>query len=282
MTLQEYYKLPEGTNVNVNFIQHWLIDKPNFPCPASMYKAFVSYGGSYVPPLDVSKVTNMSYMFESCSKLTTIDGIEDWDTSNVTDMSNMFYYCGIPSLDLSNWDTSNVTNMERMFFNTSNLISVDSIKNWDVSKVTNMGSILEGCKTLTSIDLSNWDTSKVTNMSSMFNSCEKLTSLSSLRTDSLSMASYQGFFGYNEIKTLTDFGGFINLKTSLTSDYNLKKLPNLTYESCINVLNGLYNFTGNGETPTSSQGQLKVHSNFLTLVGEKISIGTDKGWIITA
>ena len=73
----------------------------------------------------------------------------------------------------------------------------------------------------------------------------------------------------------------MNLKCSLTNDKNLKQLPNLTYESCINVLNGLYDFTGNGETPNGDQGQLKVHQNFLDKVGDEISIGTNKGWQIT-
>ena len=80
---------------------------------------------------------------------------------------------------------------------------------------------------------------------------------------------------------LTDFGGLINLKASITS-YAFNNLPNLSYESCINILNGLYDFVGNGETPTSSQGKLKVHQNFLDLVGDEISIGTNKGWTITS
>ena len=97
----------------------------------------------------------------------------------------------------------------------------------------------------------------------------------------LNMPSYFGVFGYSDLPNITDFGGFLNLKLSLTNDGNLKRLPNLTYESCINVLNGLYDFTGNGETPGSNQGQLKVHQNFLDKVGEEISIGTNKGWQIT-
>lgn len=80
---------------------------------------------------------------------------------------------------------------------------------------------------------------------------------------------------------LTDFGGLINLKASITS-YAFNNLPNLSYESCINILNGLYDFTGNGITPASNEGKLKVHQNFLNLVGDEISIGTNKGWTITA
>ena len=40
--------------------------------------------------LDTSKVTNMRYMFYSCSSLTTIPQL---DTSNVTNMRYMFSYC---------------------------------------------------------------------------------------------------------------------------------------------------------------------------------------------
>ena len=80
---------------------------------------------------------------------------------------------------------------------------------------------------------------------------------------------------------LTDFGGFLNLKSSLTNDRNFKKLPNLTKESCLNILNGLYDFTGNGETPNSEQGQLKVAQSFIDKVGDEISIGVAKGWVIS-
>ena len=116
----------------------------------------------------------------------------------------------------------------------------------------------------------------------MFYSCSNLTSLPALNAQSLNMGQYSGLFGYSELPNLINFGGFLNLKCSLTNDKNLKKLPNLTYESCINVLNGLYDFAGNGETPNSDQGQLKVHQNFLDKVGDEISIGINKGWTITA
>ena len=98
----------------------------------------------------------------------------------------------------------------------------------------------------------------------------------------LNIPSYYGIFGYNDLSKITDFGGFLNLKCSLTNDNNLKRLPNLTYESCINVLNGLYDFTGNGETPNSEQGQLKVAQSFIDKVGDEISIGVLKGWSISA
>jgi surface protein len=174
------------------------------------------------------------------------------DFSNVTDMSRMFESCGNLTT-ISKIDTSNATNMENMFYYCTNLTTIPQL-----------------------------DTSKVTNMSDAFSRCTALTSLPALNMQSLNMYSFAGMFGNTELPKLINLGGFLNLKLSLTSDKNLKKLPNLTYESCINVLNGLYDFTGNGETPTSEQGQLKVHQNFIDLVGDEISIATNKGWQILA
>ena len=198
--------------------------------------------------VDFEGITDMENMFQNCSNLQTIPLI---DTSNITTMENMFIGCrNLQTIPLI--DTSNVTNMQSMFRNCGNLQTIPSL-----------------------------DTSKVTNMYDMFGDCPNLTSLPALNAQSLNMPSYHGIFGYYEPSNLTDFGGFLNLKCSLTNDGILKKLPNLTYESCINVLNGLYDFTGNGETPGSNQGQLKVHQNFLDKVGEEISIGTAKGWVIS-
>jgi hypothetical protein len=87
---------------------------------------------------------------------------------------------------------------------------------------------------------------------------------------------------YSNAPNLIYHSGFPNCKYSSSDNYYYVKLANLTYESCISILNNLYDFTGNGVTPTSSQGKLKVHANFLTTVGDELSIGTNKGWTITA
>ena len=223
--------------------------------------------------VDFDGITDMSNMFNACSNIQTIPLI---DTSNVTNMEQMFNYCDnlrtIPQID-----TSNVTNMKQMFYYCQNLQTIPLL---NTSNVTNMEQMFSDCRNLQTIPPLN--TSKVTNMYNMFGGCWGLTSLPALNAQSLNMPSYQGVFGYSELSNLTDFGGFLNLKCSLTNDSNLKRLPNLTYESCINVLNGLYDFTGNGETPKSNEGKLKVHQNFLDKVGDEISIGALKGWSISA
>ena len=199
--------------------------------------------------VDFEGITDMSYMFQNCRNLQTIPPIE---TSNVTDMAYMFTMC-------------------------SNLQTIPPI---ETSNVTDMTYMFSDCHTLQAIPPLN--TSKVRNAPNMFDRCTSLISLPALDFRELKMSVYDGFFGWYDMTNLTDFGGFLNLKSSLTNDKNLQRLPNLTYESCINVLNGLYDFTGNGETPGSDQGKLKVHQNFLDKVGEEISIGTSRGWTITA
>ena len=77
-----------------------------------------------------------------------------------------------------------------------------------------------------------------------------------------------------EVLTIKD------LKIDWNDNYGLVLCPNLTYQSCINILNGLWDFRGNGDANTTRT--LKVHSNFITTVGDEISIATEKGLNITA
>ena len=196
--------------------------------------------------VDWEGITDMSYMFYNNSKLTSIPLI---DTSNVTDMRYMLNGCtNITEIPLYN--TSKVTNFSNFLYGNP----ITSFPQLDTSSATNMGTMFYNCQKLTYIPVLNG--SKVTNIST--------------------------FFGYSEPKQLTYFGGLKDLKTKWDDNYGLKLTPNLTYESCISILNNLYDFTGNGVTPSSSEGKLKVHANFLTTVGDELSIGTSRGWTITA
>lgn len=217
-----------------------------------------------IPLLDTSNVEYMDYMFQGCYSFKTIPQL---NTSNVTGMTYMFYNCGeletIPQLD-----TSNVEYMEWMFSDCSNLRSIPSL---NTSKVTNMEGMFNNCLSLPFVY--GLDTSKVTNMSNMFFGCESLIDVSAL--DASNVQNVYGMF--TACQYLMHFGGLLNLKCNAYHagfDY----CPDLTYESCINILNGLYDFTENGEDNTDAV--LGVHPNFLDIVGDKISIGTDKGWTI--
>ena len=126
--------------------------------------------------LYTNEVTDMSYMFYNCNKLTTLD-VSNFDTSNVTTMRYMFGDCkNLTTLDVSNFDTSKITNMCCMFSSCSNLTTLD-VSNFDTSSVTDISSMFSSCESLTTIDVSKFDTSNTTNMSSMFYKCFNLTTL---------------------------------------------------------------------------------------------------------
>lgn len=220
---------------------------------------------------DWSNVQDMTRMFSYCDNLKNIKLI---DTSNVVNMNSMCYNA-TKITTIPAFDTSNVTDMYYMFYGCSSLLSIPLL---NTSNVSNFSNFINGCSKLTSFPAI--DTSNAVNIDAMFGGCTSLTTIPALNAGKVT--STGSFFGYSDLKNLTNFGGLIGLKVSMNNNYGFAKTPNLSYESCINVLNGLYDFVGNGETPTSSQGKLKVHANFLTTVGDELSIGTNKGWTITA
>lgn len=179
------------------------------------------------------------------STFTTVPDV--YDFNGVTDMSYMFADCGnlqtIPAID-----TSEVTDMSNMFY----YCGVKSIPYMDTRKVTTMNRMFSYCGIAS---LPEFDCSSLTNIERLFQG----------RGDDL-----------------IECGGWKNLKINWTDNYGLSRCPNLSYQSCINILNGLYNFTENGEVPDSNQGQLKVSQQFLDLVGDEISIAVSKGWNIYA
>lgn len=124
--------------------------------------------------------TDFSQMFRDCSVLTSIPGIEYWNTSKVTNMCKMFSRCyGLASIDFSHFDTSNVTDMSYMFYNCSALPSID-VSNFNTYNVKNISYMFYNCSSLTSIDVSNFNTSNVTDMSYMFQNCTELKSIDGL------------------------------------------------------------------------------------------------------
>ena len=100
-----------------------------------------------------------SSMFYNMTKITSIEGVNKWNTSNVTDMHYMFNNCNsLEELDLSRWNVSNVINMNSMFEDCSSLEELD-LSRWNVSNVTDMESIFSGFYDLKTLNISNWNMS---------------------------------------------------------------------------------------------------------------------------
>ncbi|BDR56928.1 BspA family leucine-rich repeat surface protein [Xylocopilactobacillus apis] len=157
-----------------------VVVSPGVTAQGSLYRLFYNLSSATAiegcENLVTTQVTNMSEMFNSCSRLTSVD-VSKFNTSAVTNMSFMFSYCGfLNNLDVTHFDTSKVNNMNYMFNGCSRLTSLD-VTNFVTSSVTNMGSMFNRCNQLTSLDVTRFDTSRVYDMSYMFNSCSRLTSL---------------------------------------------------------------------------------------------------------
>ena len=182
---------------------------------------------------NTSNVTDMRWMFEGCSSLTSLD-LSNFNTSNVTDMYLMFYDCSsLTSLSLSNFNTSNVTDMGGMFHGCSSLTSLN-LSNFNTFNVTDMSLMFEGCSSLTSLNLTNFNTSNVTTMSSMFNDCSSLTSL-----------NLSNFNTSNVTSMVTMFRGCSNLTSINLSNFNTTNVTNMygMFLGCSNLTSiDLYNF----------------------------------------
>ena len=195
-------------------------------------------------------------MFYNCSKLTSIQFGDGFNTSNVTDMRGMFQGCSkLTNLNLSSFNTSNVNSMASMFKWCSGLTSLD-LSSFNTSNVTDMHELFRGCNKLTSLNVSSFNTSNVQRMDAMFYGCSGLTSLDvsnfntynvvlMTRTVDTVLNYYTGYSGGQEVQIarnneLFRFGMFAQC-SSLTSldlsSFNTSKVTDMRglFDGCKNL-----------------------------------------------
>ena len=65
---------------------------------------------------NTKNVKSMRAMFESCTNLEVIEGIENWDLSNLNDISFMFNFCKklTKFQGIENWNTTAITDMSNV------------------------------------------------------------------------------------------------------------------------------------------------------------------------
>ena len=175
---------------------------------------------------NTEKVTDMQGMFWECSNLTSIN-LSNFNTENVTAMNGMFYNCNkLTSLDLTSFNTAKVTKMDYMFFYCNKLTSLD-LSSFNTAEVTKMDYMFNGCDALTSLDLSNFNTAKVTNMTQMFYGCNALTSLDLTSFNTAEVTNMSNMFRLCLALTSLDLSNFITAEVTNMS-YMFKSCKALT------------------------------------------------------
>lgn len=270
----------------------------------------------YAPLIDTSNVTDMGYMLYKCSNLEILpdynyDNVTNMErfcaysnnktlTLNLKACANATMMCAynnkIERADINFNDLE--CNCRALFYDCTSLTTVDisnvinsgsdmfygcenaSVINLYNFQTTNCSGMFSGCSSLTSVP--EFDTSNVTNMSEMFYRCTSLTTVPEFNTSNV--ANVNGmFYSFLGSIPITDLGGFINLGKGFSNSdannnhLNLQQLDRLTYQSCMNVINKVYDMNLTDVT----NAKITFNSTIKSLLSdEDIAIATSKGWTI--
>ena len=91
--------------------------------------------------IDVSKITDMSELFDKINQSIEINDIDisRWDVSNVTNTKHMFFDC-----ELSNWNVGKVKYMQHMFHSCYEFKG-KGLEKWNVTNLKSMKQIFYNC-----------------------------------------------------------------------------------------------------------------------------------------
>ena len=253
----------------------WNIDEKSY------YYISYPWAGTYNSPNERTKrvvfdasfkdyrPTTTHSWFYNLRGLTTIEGIENLNTSEVTDMSAMFRGCSrLTSLNLSNFNTSKVTNMSGMFLECSNLTSLN-LSNFNTSKVTNMSGMFQYCSGLKELNVSNFNTSKMINMSYMFYGCSSLKTI-------FSTGTWRSYWSENMFKGCTQLKGAVKYDESKvdetmanpTTGYFSQKLPSAIGRVVFDDNNATQIYNLQGKRVNANQRHLPA--GFYIVNGKKV------------
>ena len=257
-------------------------------CCDNLFKTAPSASSNYtlreVPDFSMftDNLVSMDYAFCG-SELITADNITKWNTRNVVSMNGLFQNCS-KLTSIPSFDTSNVIDMSSMFQSCSKLTSVPAL---DYSNAIFIGYLFAYCTSISSIpdlDISSaisFSNTSSSGNNSWINGASNITSIGALQCDNIEDIMYM--FGNSSNTKITHFGGAINLGkrwtlSNASGNYAFNYVPNLTYESVLNVLNGLYDRASAGMTNIT----LKLHPNHLAMLSDDdIAIATNKGWTLS-
>lgn len=121
-----------------------------------------------------SKVTSLDYMFYKLDNITTITGLNSWDTNSVVDMRFLFAECENLEVisGIGSFNIGNVRNMNSMFYGCEKLSNFSSLKSWDVKDVLDMDYMFGGCSSFNDLaPILDWDINDNCIFENMFKYC---------------------------------------------------------------------------------------------------------------
>lgn len=178
--------------------------------------------------LNTSDVTSMDYMFYKCEQLHALD-LSGFNTEKVENMRDMFSNCkNLETLNLSSFKTNNLTNMSEMFLECNKIAQLD-LSGFNTSGVKALDLVFKNCYALEALDLSSFDTKWVTDMSSLFEYCQSLKTIYvSDRFSTFKVKNSTNMFRYcNNLKGATAFADIQEkekARANYTDGYFTKKV----------------------------------------------------------
>ncbi|WEV75105.1 BspA family leucine-rich repeat surface protein [Bifidobacterium sp. ESL0800] len=194
-----------------------------------------------------SKQIDAYRMFQEDPALTTITGLDDWDTSAINDMSGMFWTRNVDSNtasslesvgDLSNWDVHNVKSFSQLFddnmklttvgnlsrwkvgnsndfswmFENTGISDLGNLSQWDMGNATSLWAMFSGMPVTALPGIKDWDVSKVESFGEMFENDKNLESLDLSAWNTASAKAIQEMFALDS--SLTDVGDLSGWNTA--------------------------------------------------------------------
>ena len=216
--------------------------------------------------LDVSNVTDMSYMFTG-DNTDGLSSLANWNVNNVTNMSYMFNGDSIDNLSpLAKWNVNNVTNMSHMF-DGNRIRNLSPLAKWNVNNVTNMSYMFYGNRINDVIPLADWKVDNVTNMVGTFynNQISDLSPLAKWNVNSVTNMSHM--FSGNRISNLSSLAKW---NVNNVTDMSIMFLSNQ-----ISDLSPLANWKVDNVTNMSAMFEQNQISDLSSLVNWKVDNVTD-------
>ena len=216
---------------------------------------------------DTSKATMMDQMFNNCLVLDNLD-LKKWNVTNVTNMKNMFRFCyALKNFDASTWYLPNVGDMAQMFLNCQSLEELD-INSWRLGKAWRLYATFGSCIRLKTVNVADWDTTSITDMTGAFQFCGSLESIDVSNWDT---------------SNVTSTGHMFRACTSLTeldiSNWNVSK---------ITAFNAMFQGNGNNAMDMKIKGldlskwqpSSAVHMNHMFYGCAQLTEMDVSGWVM--